>query len=69
LSRNSAVEVVLVDDGSRDGTWNQIQRFAQDRPCSLEADLQDPPAVILKMLAEWEAGADVVYAIRRSRHG
>lgn len=34
---------------------------------SLDADLQDPPAVILEMLAAHRRGYDVVYATRRDR--
>lgn len=33
----------------------------------MDTDLQDPPAVSLRMLVTWEAGADVVYAQRRTR--
>ncbi len=33
----------------------------------LDADLQDPPAVIGEFLARWRAGYDVVYGVRRSR--
>ncbi|WGL50845.1 glycosyltransferase family 2 protein [Nocardioides sp. BP30] len=33
----------------------------------MDTDLQDPPAVSLELLQRWEAGADVVYAQRRSR--
>jgi glycosyltransferase involved in cell wall biosynthesis len=33
----------------------------------MDSDLQDPPAVALELIARWEAGADVVYAQRRSR--
>lgn len=33
----------------------------------MDSDLQDPPAVALELVARWEAGADVVYAQRRSR--
>lgn len=33
----------------------------------MDSDLQDPPAVSLDLIARWEAGADVVYAQRRSR--
>jgi dolichol-phosphate mannosyltransferase len=31
--------------------------------------LQDPPEVVLEMLEAWEAGAEVVYAVRRQRAG
>jgi polyisoprenyl-phosphate glycosyltransferase len=92
------VEVVLIDDGSRDNTWPLIRQFAAscdwvrgaalsrnfghqaaltcgltlargDAVVSLDADLQDPPAVVLEMAAVWENGADIVYAVRRSRAG
>lgn len=33
----------------------------------IDADLQDPPDVILRMLDQWEAGADVVFGIRENR--
>lgn len=33
----------------------------------MDTDLQDPPAVSMELLQRWEAGADVVYAQRRSR--
>ena len=35
----------------------------------LDADLQDPPSVILEMVAKWREGFDVVYGKRRSREG
>jgi glycosyltransferase involved in cell wall biosynthesis len=35
----------------------------------LDADLQDPPEVILQMLDKWRSGADVVYAVRAERDG
>jgi glycosyltransferase involved in cell wall biosynthesis len=35
----------------------------------LDADLQDPPEVILEMLDKWRSGADVVYAVRGDRDG
>ena len=40
-----------------------------DAVVSLDADLQDPPEVVTRLLEEWENGADVVYAIRASREG
>lgn len=33
----------------------------------MDSDMQDPPAVSLELIKEWEAGNDVVYAQRRSR--
>ncbi len=35
----------------------------------MDADLQDPPEVILEMVAKWHEGYDVVYGRRRSRAG
>jgi dolichol-phosphate mannosyltransferase len=35
----------------------------------MDADLQDPPEVIVEMLAKWREGYDVVYGRRRSRAG
>lgn len=35
----------------------------------MDADLQDPPEVILEMVARWRDGFDVVYGRRRSRAG
>lgn len=33
----------------------------------MDADLQDPPELLPELVAEWERGADVVYAVRRQR--
>ena len=91
-------EIVLVNDGSRDGTWPAICRHAQACPAIvgvdlarnhghqlaltaglaiargdlvlvLDADLQDPPELLPKMLAQIEAGYDVVYGVRETRLG
>jgi dolichol-phosphate mannosyltransferase len=35
----------------------------------IDVDLQDPPELILEMVARWKEGYDVVYAQRRSREG
>lgn len=40
-----------------------------DAVVSIDCDLQDPPPVILEMVAQWELGADVVLAKRASRSG
>lgn len=38
-----------------------------DAVIQIDADLQDPPELIAEFLAEWEAGARVVYGVRRVR--
>lgn len=35
----------------------------------MDADLQDPPDVVLEMVRKWREGFDVVYGKRRSREG
>lgn len=35
----------------------------------IDADLQDPPQVIEKMIVKWQAGYNVVYGVRASREG
>jgi dolichol-phosphate mannosyltransferase len=91
-------ELILIDDGSTDSTWNQMQDFGSserrvravsfsrnfghqaaltcgldlaegDAVITMDADLQDPPEVVLDMIREWEDGADIVYAVRTERRG
>jgi glycosyltransferase involved in cell wall biosynthesis len=91
-------ELILVDDGSSDRTYElmleaahgdprirlvQLSRnfghqialtagvdvAAGDAVIVLDADLQDPPEVILQMAARWREGYDVVYAVRGARNG
>src|SRR5205807_7476085 len=40
-----------------------------DAVVMLDADLQDPPELIPRMLDHWRAGCDVVYAVRQEREG
>lgn len=35
----------------------------------IDSDLQDPPEVILDMVARWREGYEVVYAVRKEREG
>lgn len=35
----------------------------------MDADLQDPPEVVLQMVEHWREGYEVVYAVRTSREG
>ena len=93
-----AHEIILVNDGSRDGTLsvaldlasrdpvirvvNLLRNFGHqaavtagldlaggDAVVLIDSDLQDPPEVLLEMVAAWRAGADVAYGQRRSREG
>jgi dolichol-phosphate mannosyltransferase len=91
-------ELVLVDDGSQDGTPAILARLAAtdervkvvrlsrnfghqpaltaglehatgDAVVMIDADLQDPPELIVEMLDAWSRGSDVVYAVREARAG
>jgi polyisoprenyl-phosphate glycosyltransferase len=35
----------------------------------IDADLQDPPEVILELAKKWKEGYEVVYAVRSEREG
>lgn len=44
-----------------------IDHAAGDVVVPMDADLQDPPEVLPKLLEQWRKGYDVVYGIRRDR--
>jgi dolichol-phosphate mannosyltransferase len=91
-------ELIMVDDGSTDGSTRAIRELAEKddhvRPVIfarnfghqlavtagldysrgqavviIDADLQDPPEVILEMISKWRQGYEVVYAVRADREG
>jgi polyisoprenyl-phosphate glycosyltransferase len=91
-------ELVLVDDGSTDGSTEMIRELAKqdehirpvifarnfghqiaitagwdyargDAVVVIDADLQDPPELILEMAKKWQEGYEVVYAVRAEREG
>ncbi|MBC8506876.1 MAG: glycosyltransferase family 2 protein [Anaerolineales bacterium] len=97
-STNDPWELVMIDDGSTDGSTDAIRQlgandqrvrpviFARnfghqiavtagldyargDAVVIIDADLQDPPEVILDMIAKWREGFEVVYAVRSEREG
>jgi polyisoprenyl-phosphate glycosyltransferase len=91
-------EVVLVDDGSSDGSYELMVASRESDPrfkvlrlsrnfghqiaitagmdvaagnavIVMDADLQDPPEVVLEMAARWREGFDVIYGVREERAG
>jgi len=46
-----------------------IHYASGDTVTVIDADLQDPPEVILEMVDAWRNGAEIVYAVRTSRAG
>jgi dolichol-phosphate mannosyltransferase len=97
-STEGSWELIMIDDGSTDGSTRAIRELAEQdeqvRPVIfarnfghqlavtagldysrgravviIDADLQDPPEVILEMIAKWREGYEVVYAVRADREG
>ncbi|MBV8148155.1 MAG: glycosyltransferase family 2 protein [Candidatus Eremiobacteraeota bacterium] len=46
-----------------------IELASGDVVVLMDGDLQDPPELIEAFIAKWQAGYDVVYAVRRTRKG
>lgn len=60
LSRNFGKEIALTAG---------LHKVQGDAVVIIDADLQDPPELIPKLITEWENGYDVVYARRSRRKG
>ena len=60
LSRNFGKEIALTAG---------LDAARGDAVVVIDADLQDPPALIAEMIEGWREGFDVVYARRRRREG
>ncbi|HUB36260.1 MAG TPA: glycosyltransferase family 2 protein [Solirubrobacteraceae bacterium] len=46
-----------------------LEHARGDAVAMIDADLQDPPELIVEMVRRWSEGSDVVYAVRRQREG
>ena len=46
-----------------------LDHSAGDAVIIIDSDLQDPPEVILDLIAKWKEGFEVVYAVRSKREG
>lgn len=46
-----------------------LEHAIGDVVAMIDADLQDPPELIVDMVQRWQQGADVVYAVRKQREG
>jgi glycosyltransferase involved in cell wall biosynthesis len=55
--------------GQPTATLAGIDYAAGDAVIVMDCDLQDPPELIVDMLAKWRDGYDVIYAKRRTRAG
>lgn len=55
--------------GHEPATTAGMDHARGDAVVLIDADLQDPPEVIAQMIERWKAGAQVVYAQRRTRAG
>ena len=60
LSRNFTFQIAVTAG---------LEHAEGDAVVLIDADLQDPPEIILEMIQKWEAGYDVVYGVRSSRAG
>lgn len=70
-NRNPAIKVVNLSRnfGKEIALTAGIDYTSGDAVIPIDADLQDPPELIEKLIEKWQEGYDVVYATRRYRWG
>ena len=70
-SRDERVRVVALSRnfGHQIAVSAGLAEAAGDAVAVIDADLQDPPEILLAMLERWRAGVDVVYGVRSAREG
>jgi glycosyltransferase involved in cell wall biosynthesis len=95
---DGSAEVIFVDDGSEDDSFDRMIEIGLQDPrfkvlqlsrnfghqtaitagldfaagnavVVMDADLQDPPEIVLTMAQRWREGFDIVYAVRNERPG
>ena len=69
--RDSRVKIISFSRnfGHQVAVMAGLHHASGDCVITMDADLQDPPELIPEMVAKWQAGADVVHAIRSQREG
>jgi dolichol-phosphate mannosyltransferase len=69
--RNSRVKIINMSRrfGVAECVRAGLAAASGDAVIYMDADLQDPPETIPKLLESWRLGADVVHTIRARRHG
>src|SRR5687768_1081631 len=69
--RNPRVKIVNMSRrfGVAEGVIAGMANSQGDAVVYLDADLQDPPEVIPRLIDRWRQGADVVHTVRTRRHG
>lgn len=70
-SRDSRIKVIHFarNFGHQTAVTAGIDFASGDAIVLIDADLQDPPELILEMIERWRAGYQVVYAVREKRIG
>ncbi len=70
-ARESRYKIVIFSRnfGHQTAITAGVDRADGDAVVVMDADLQDPPEVVVAMLESFREGNDVVYGVRRKRHG